>query len=111
MSGWSHLNVPIIAPRLEPALIIVRHIESHTSIKVKGPEASAPTPITGAPLGLRVEKSYPIPPPCCIVSAASLRCSNIPSILSGMHPITKQLNKVTSLPVPAPANIRPAGRN
>ena len=35
----------------------VRHIASHTSMKVSGPEASAPTPLTAAPLGRNVEKS------------------------------------------------------
>ena len=31
--------------------MMVRHMESQTSMKLKGPEASAPTPRTGAPLG------------------------------------------------------------
>ena len=31
--------------------MMVRHIASHTSMKESGPEASAPTPFTGAPLG------------------------------------------------------------
>ena len=57
MSGWSQRIVAIIAPRLDPALMIVRHIESQTSIKESGPEASAATPSTKAPLGLIVEKS------------------------------------------------------
>ena len=46
-----------MAPRREPALMMVRHIESQTSMKDSGPEASAPTPITGAPCGRKVEKS------------------------------------------------------
>ncbi len=57
MSGWEQDNVPIIAPRRAPADMMVRHIESHTSMKESGPEASAPTPFTSAPLGLSVEKS------------------------------------------------------
>ena len=57
MSGWSQLSVAIMAPRREPALMIVRHMASHTSMKLIGPEASAPTPCTGAPRGLRLEKS------------------------------------------------------
>ena len=46
-----------MAPRLEPADMMVRHIESQTSMKLKGPDASAPTPFTGAPFGRKVEKS------------------------------------------------------
>ena len=60
-----------MAPRRDPADMIVRHIASHTSMKLNGPDASAPTPLTGAPLGRSVEKSCPMPPPCCIVRAAS----------------------------------------
>ena len=43
MSGWSTRIVPIIAPLRLPALMIVRHIESHMFMKESGPEASAPT--------------------------------------------------------------------
>ncbi len=57
ISGWSQRIVAIIAPRREPALMIVRHIASHTSMKLSGPEASAATPFTSAPLGRMVEKS------------------------------------------------------
>ncbi len=57
MSGWSQRSVAIIAPRREPADMIVRHMESHTSMKESGPEASAETPRTTAPLGRMVEKS------------------------------------------------------
>ena len=57
MSGWSQRMVAIMAPRRAPADMMVRHIASHTSIKESGPDASAPTPRTGAPLGRRVEKS------------------------------------------------------
>ena len=52
-----------------------------------------------------------MPPPCCIVNAASLSISKMPPMLSGIVPITKQLNNVTLRSVPAPAVIRPAGRN
>jgi hypothetical protein len=38
-----------------------------------------------------------------MVSAASFSASKMPSMLSGMVPMTKQLNSVTSRPVPAPA--------
>ena len=76
-----------------------------------GPEASAPTPFTGAPCGRSVEKSWPMPPPCCIVSAASRSPSKMPDMSSGIVPMTKQLNRVTVRPVPAPASTRPAGRN
>ena len=37
MSGWSQRSVPIIAPRREPADMMVRHIASHTSMKLNGP--------------------------------------------------------------------------
>jgi len=57
MSGWSQASVAIIAPRRWPADMMVRHIASHTSMNDSGPEASAPTPFTGAPLGRNVEKS------------------------------------------------------
>ena len=90
--------------------MMVRHIASQTSMKLSGPEASAATPFTSAPRGRMVEKSYPMPPPCCIVSAASLSMSKMPPMLSGMVPMTKQLNSVTDRPVPAPAVMRPAGR-
>ncbi len=46
-----------------------------------------------------------------MVSAASFSAVKIPSIVSGIVPMTKQLNSVTLRPVPAPAVIRPAGRN
>ena len=46
-----------MAPRLAPADMIVRHIESHTSMNEIGPDASAPTPLTSAPFGLSVEKN------------------------------------------------------
>ena len=99
-----------MAPRRLPADMIVRHIASQTSMKLSGPDASAPTPFTSAPLGRMVEKSYPIPPPCCRVSAASRSASKMPFMSSGTVPMTKQLNSVTDRPVPAPAVIRPAGR-
>ena len=57
MSGWSHRKVAIIAPRRAPADMIVRHMESQTSMKLSGPDAPAPTPCTGAPFGRSVEKS------------------------------------------------------
>ena len=91
--------------------MMVRHIESHTSMKESGPEASAPTPCTGAPIGRRVEKSCPMPPPCCMVSAASFTFSKIDAMSSPIVPMTKQLKSVTVRPVPAPAITRPAGRN
>ena len=75
-----------------------------------GPEASAPTRFTSAPFGRRVEKSCPMPPPCCMVSDASLRLSKIPPMSSGTVPMTKQLKSVTARPDPAPASTRPAGR-
>ena len=52
MSGWSHRQGRHhgAAPR-EPALMMVRHIASHTSMKETGPDASAPTPLTSGALG------------------------------------------------------------
>ncbi len=35
----------------------------------------------------------------------------MPAMSSGIVPMTKQLNRVTARSVPAPAMIRPAGRN
>ena len=110
MSGWSHRSVAIIAPRRAPADMMVRHMASHTSMKLTGPEASAPMLFTSAPLGRSVEKSWPMPPPCCMVSAASLTLSKMEPRSSSMRPMTKQLKRVTARPVPAPARMRPAGR-
>ena len=62
--------------------MMVRHIASQTSMNESGPEASAPTPFTGAPIGRRVEKSCPMPPPCCMVSAASFTFSKMPAMSS-----------------------------
>ncbi len=84
---------------------------SHRFMKETGPEAVVPLATASAPCGLRVEKSTPIPPPCCIVIAASESCPKIPSSESSMYPITKQLKSVVRWSVPAPARIRPAGRN
>ena len=52
-----------------------------------------------------------MPPPCCMVRAASRRLAKMPPMSSGIVPMTKQLNRVTVRPVPAPARMRPAGRN
>ena len=57
MSGWSQRMVAIIAPRRDPADMMVRHMLSHTSMNDNGPEASALTPFTAAPFGRSVEKS------------------------------------------------------
>src|SRR3989344_8219412 len=111
MSGWSMRRQPIIAPRRCPAEGMVRHMESHTAMKLSGPEASAPTPFTAAPEGRMAEKSMPTPPPCCMVTAASRTASKMPPRASGTAPMTKQLNRVTFRPVPAPARMRPAGKN
>ena len=46
-----------------------------------------------------------------MVSAASFRLSKMPAMVSGIVPMTKQLNSVTLRSVPAPAVTRPAGRN
>jgi len=100
-----------MAPRRAPADMMVRHMLSHTSMNDSGPDASAPTPRTGAPLGRSEEKSYPIPPPCCMVSAASRRWSKMLPRSSPMSPMTKQLNSVTRRSLPAPDRMRPAGRN
>ena len=40
-----------MAPRRDPADMMVRHMESQTSMKLKGPEASAPTPLDRGALG------------------------------------------------------------
>ena len=43
-AAWSQRMVPIMAPRRDPALMMVRHMASQTSMNESGPEASAPTP-------------------------------------------------------------------
>jgi hypothetical protein len=50
--------VAIIAPRREPADMIVRHIASHTSMNDSGPEASAATPVTGELRGVLPGRQY-----------------------------------------------------
>ena len=110
ISGWSQRSVAIMAPRRLPADMMVRHMASHTSMKLTGPDASAPMRVTRAPLGRRVEKSWPMPPPCCMVSAASLTLSKMALRSSSMRPRTKQLKRVTERPVPAPARMRPGGQ-
>ena len=57
MSGWSQRRVAIIAPRRAPADMIVRHMLSQQYMNETGPDASAATPLTAAPLGRREEKS------------------------------------------------------
>ena len=52
-----------------------------------------------------------MPPPCCIVTAPSSKARKIPGIESSIVPMTKQLNSVTWRAVPAPAWMRPPGRN
>ena len=52
-----------------------------------------------------------MPPPACMVVAASFSPSMMPERLSSIWPSTKQLMRVTWRSVPAPARIRPAGRN
>jgi len=51
------VSTALLAPHRAPADMIVRHIESHTSMKESGPDASAFTPFTSAPFGRSVEKS------------------------------------------------------
>ena len=99
-----------MAPRLLPLDTSVAHIASQTCMKETGPEAMTPTRFVRTPAGRRVEKSRPMPPPICIVSALSRNAVNMPSSESSISPMTKQLKSVTSRPVPAPARIRPPGR-
>ena len=64
--------------------MIVRHMASHTSMKERGPEASAPTPLTGAPVppdhGAEVRNSVARPNLDCgcvsVVLLAGRRCDN-----------------------------------
>ena len=55
ISGWLHRSVPKIAPRRDPALMVVWHIASRTFMKLKGSGASDPTLHTGAPHGCNVK--------------------------------------------------------
>jgi len=106
-SGCSHESVPIIAPRRGPTPVTVSDIWFHSSMNETGPDAMPPVASAGAARGRSVEKSMPIPPPCCIVSADSRSAAKMPSSESSTVPITKQLNSVTRRAVPAPARIRP----
>jgi len=110
-SGWSQRSVAIIAPRRPPVASTVAHIEFHSRMNETGPEATEPDAVAGEPRGRSVEKSQPMPPPCCSVSADSSSARKMPAIESSMSPITKQLQSVTRRPVPAPARMRPPGRN
>src|SRR5579885_1944548 len=76
-----------------------------------GPEATVPAPCACVPLGRSVEKSQPMPPPCCMVTALSCRMRKMLPIESSIVPMTKQLKSVTLRPVPAPARMRPPGKN
>ena len=92
-----------MAPRREPVDKMVPHIASHICMKETGPDAMLPARLACVPCGLRVEKSIPMPPPCCIVTAPSCRARKMPGIESSTIPMTKQLNSVTLRAVPAPA--------
>src|SRR3989344_8997497 len=76
-----------------------------------GPEEKPFTFLTLDPFGLKEDRFIPTPPPRAIISIMILRLSRIPSLESFGDGITKQLKYVTSYPVPAPARIRPPGRN
>ena len=91
MSGWSTLRTPICAPRLCPELAIVWQIESNIPIKDTGPEDLESKDLMRSPFGRSNEKSYPIPPPLLIVSAASEALSIMFVIESSIVPDTKQL--------------------
>ena len=92
-----------MAPRRAPVDKMVAHIASHSCMNDTGPEAMPPAPFACAPLGRNVEKSQPMPPPCCMVTALSCKARKMPEIESSIAPMTKQLNSVTVRPVPAPA--------
>ncbi len=109
-SGWSQRSVAIMAPRRAPVDSSVAHIASQMRMNETGPEAMLPRVAAAVPRGRSVEKSTPMPPPHCIVTALRRKCSKIASIESSMKSMTKQLNSVTSRAVPAPARMRPAGR-
>jgi len=86
ISGWSQRKVAIIAPRREPVERMVPHIESQICMKDNGPDAMPPVPRALVPRGRSVEKSTPIPPPFCMVTAASSRARKIPGIESSTGP-------------------------
>jgi len=92
-----------MAPRRAPVDKMVPHMASQICIKDTGPEATVPVPFASVPRGRRVEKSSPMPPPCCIVTAPSCKALKMPGIESSIGPITKQLKSVTFRAVPAPA--------
>ena len=75
-----------------------------------GPEATPALARAAEPIGRRVEKSMPTPPPACSVTMASRRALKMPLIESSSVPITKQLNSVVWCAVPAPARMRPPGK-
>jgi hypothetical protein len=72
-------------------------------MKETASEAMFPAPFAGVPRGRSVEKSTPMPLPCCMVSAVSCKARKIRGIESPIVPMTKQLNSVTLRAVPVPA--------
>ena len=109
ISGWSTRRTPICAPRLCPAELIVLHTASKIPMKLRGPLERLSKPLMSAPDGRSVLKSYPIPPPSCIVLAACCAANMMPSMLSGIVIETKQLYGVTRLGAPIADCTRPAG--
>ena len=52
-----------------------------------------------------------MPPPCCMVSAASRRCCEDAAHVVGDRAHDEAVEQRDGAPVPAPARMRPAGRN
>ena len=109
MSGWSQRSVAIMAPRRARRHDGAAHGVPHVH-EADRPGGVRPDAGDARPFGRSVEKSWPMPPPCCIVSAASFTASKMAPRSSSTRPMTKQLKRVTARSLPAPARMRPAGR-
>ena len=63
ISGWSYLNIPILAPLLLPPCLITSVATSNTRMNEIGPEATPPVDFTISSEGRIPENEKPVPPP------------------------------------------------
>ena len=99
-----------MAPRRWPADMIVRHMASHTSMKLTGPDASRRCSAPARPRAAAWRSRDRCRRPAAWSARLPSRCRRWRARSSSIAPMTKQLKSVTLRPVPAPARMRPAGR-
>ena len=98
ISGWSTLNIPILAPRLVPPCFTASVAALNTSINETGPEDIPIVECTTSFLGLNLEKEKPVPPPDWWIRAVFLIVSNIPSNESSIGNTKQAANWPSSRP-------------